>query len=108
MEDTQAYAVFLYDKALETLGDAIKPYLHEGKGGPHVLCREIDAGGALTEMTLDAQTSAGEPVQMQLMVPTSMVRMIISARSDETFGFGPRMPVPAGQLPPVSEEKPEN
>lgn len=106
MEDTQTYAVFLYPNAIETLGEAIKPYLQDGKGGPHVLCREIDAGGALTEMTLDARTTSGEPVQMTLMVPTGMVRMIVTARSDEAFGFGPRMPVPAEQLPPVGKDAP--
>jgi len=90
MEESRGYAVFLFPQALEALGEAIRPYLLDGPAGPHVLCREIDTAGALIEMTLEMQTSEGRPVSLELMVPTSMVRMIVSARSDEAFGFGPR------------------
>lgn len=100
MDDNNGYAVFFYPKALEALGDGIKPYLQGGKGGDHIVCREVDTGGSLIEMTLDAKTTAGETVQLELMVPTSMVLMIVSARTDEAFGFGPRIAVeearPAG------------
>lgn len=90
MNDTSGYAVFFFPQALEALGDAIKPYLQQGPGGTHLLCREIDTGGALIEMMLDGRASDGKAVAMELMVPTSMVRMIVSARSDGEFGFGPR------------------
>ncbi|KRA20078.1 MULTISPECIES: hypothetical protein [unclassified Lysobacter] len=90
MEESRGYAVFLFPQAMEALGEAIKPYLLDGPAGPHVLCREIDTAGALIEMTLEMQTSEGRPISLELMVPTSMVRMIVSARSDEAFGFGPR------------------
>ena len=100
MNDLNGYAVFFFPQALEALGDAIKPYLQEGKAGPHLLCREIDTGGALVEMTLDGRTPQGQQVDLELMVPTSMVRMIVSARGEEAFGFGPRTAVVA----PVVEE----
>ncbi|RDZ29129.1 hypothetical protein [Lysobacter silvisoli] len=90
MEESRGYAVFFFPQALEALGEAIKPYLLDSPGGPHVLCREIDTAGALIEMTLEMQTSEGRAVSLELMVPTNMVRMIVSARSDEAFGFGPR------------------
>jgi hypothetical protein len=36
------------------------------------------------------------------MVPTSMVRMIVSSQSDGSFGFGPRTAAaPVPELPPV-------
>jgi len=96
MNDLNGYAVFFFPQALEALGDAIKPYLQEGKAGPHLLCREIDTGGALVEMTLDGRTPNGQQVDLELMVPTSMVRMIVSARSDGEFGFYNRSkPAPA-------------
>ena len=91
MEDTNGYAVFFFPPALDALGEAIKPYLVEGPGGPHVLCREIDTGGAFIEMTLDGLAADGKTVELELMVPGNMVRMIVSARSDESFGFGPRL-----------------
>jgi len=93
MNDKNGYAVFFFPQALEALGDAIKPYLQAGSAGEHVVCREIDTGGALVEMTLDGQTTRGEAIQLELMVPTNMVRMVVSARSDEAFGFGPRIAV---------------
>lgn len=91
MDDSSGYAVFFFPPALEVLGEAIKPYLLDGPAGTHVLCREIDTGGALIEMTLDGVDADGKPVEMELMVPSNMVRMIVSARSDGAFGFGPRI-----------------
>jgi len=100
------YAVFLYPQALEILGEAIRPYLHDGPHGPHVLCGAIDTGGALVDLTLNGRTAEGQDVEIELMIPTGMVRMIVSARSDAMFGFGPRVnaPEPGGAsvaLPPT-------
>ena len=92
MNANVGYAVFFFPQALEALGEAIKPYLIDGPTGLHVLCREIDTGGALIEMTLDGQTADGRPMQIDLMVPQSMVRMVVSARDDGLFGFAPRAP----------------
>jgi hypothetical protein len=90
MNDANGYAVFFFPQALEALGEAIKPYLQDGPAGDHVVCNEIDTSGALIEMTMRGTTHAGKPVALELMVPTSMVRMIVSSQSDGTFGFGPR------------------
>lgn len=100
MDATQGYAVFFYEQALEVLGDAIKPYLVEGPAGVHVLCEEIDTGGALVEMTLAGRTVDGQVVEMELMVPSNMVRMVVSARSDGAFGFG-RRDGKAATVPPI-------
>ena len=106
MNETNGYAVFFFPQALEALGDAIKPYLQDSPAGPHVLCREIDTGGALIEMSLEGITSEGAAVQLELMVPGSMVRMIVSSQSDGSFGFGPRLrvqpPVVAPPAPPAT------
>lgn len=102
MNDSNGYAVFFFPQALEALGEAIKPYLQDGPMGQHVLCTEIDTGGALLEMTIEGQTSDGRTVMLDLMVPGSMVRMIVSSQSDAMFGFGPRVPlVPVTALPAV-------
>ena len=91
MNESNGYAVFFFPQALEALGEAITPYLQEGPAGAHVLCNEIDTGGALVEMTLHGRDSQNRDVALELMVPTSMVRMIVSTRSDESFGFGPKV-----------------
>lgn len=100
----QGYAVFLYPQALEILGEAIRPYLQDGPHGPHVMCSNIDTGGALIDMTLHGRSEDGHDVEIELMIPTGMVRMIVSARSDAVFGFGPRVYAPepgASVLPPT-------
>ena len=87
MNDNTGYAVFFFPPALEALGEAVKPYLREGPMGPHIPCREVDTGGSFVELTLEGQAAEGGHVAMELMVPSSMVRMIVSARSDNEFGF---------------------
>lgn len=104
LDEIQGYAVFLYPQALEVLGTAIRPYMQDGPHGPHVLCSAIDTGGALIEMTLEGRTPEGQAFAVELMIPANMVRMIVSARSDGVFGFGPRVIAEpaAGALPPAA------
>lgn len=105
MDGNDGYAVFFFPQALEALGEAIKPYLQEGPAGPHVVCNGIDTGGSLIEMTLKGTTNDGQQVDLELMVPSGMVRMIVSAHSDEVFGFGPHALKGAVQkVAPVAEE----
>jgi hypothetical protein len=92
MNDATVYAVFLHPQGLESLGAAIKPYLVEGPAGPHLLCAEVDSGGALFEMTLHGKDAQGKRVEVELMVPTGMVMLVVSVRRDESFGFGPTEP----------------
>lgn len=101
MNDANGYAVFFFPQALEALGEAIKPYIQDGPVGQHVLCNEIDTSGALVEMTMRGTTAQGQPVALELMVPTSMVRMIVSSQSGGSFGFGPRDGAAARTLPPI-------
>ena len=105
MDGNNGYAVFFFPQALEALGDAIKPYLQDGPAGQHVICTGIDTGGALIELTLNGKTTDGRQVEMELMVPSGMVRMIVSARSDELFGFGPHaLKSAVQQLVPIADE----
>ena len=108
MSDFNGYAVFFFPNAIEALGDAIKPYLQDSPGGPHILCRDIDVGGALAQLTLEGRTTDGRELDLELMFPTSMVRMIVSARSDPSFGFGPRTAVQAAaaKAPLIDDEAP--
>ncbi len=107
MDDNNGYAVFFFPQALEALGDAIQPFLQDGPAGPHVACHTVDTGGAFIEMTLEGRTPEGKPVSLELMVPSGMVRMIVSTHSDEMFGFGlhafskPAVPLPV--LGPTAE-----
>lgn len=90
MKGTSGYAVFFFPQALEILGDAIRPYLAPGLGESYLLCKEIDTGGALVEMTLEGQAEDGKSVNIELLVPVSMIKMVVSARGDDLFGFVPR------------------
>jgi hypothetical protein len=99
MNGNTGYAVFFFPQALEALGDAIKPYLTNQPEGPHIFCREIDTSGAFTEMTLVGKDAEGHDVQVELMVPGSMIRMIVSAQNESIFGFGPRAATIASSTP---------
>jgi hypothetical protein len=99
MNGNTGYAVFFFPQALEALGDAIKPYLTGQADGPHLFCKEIDTGGAFTEMTLVGKDAEGHEVQVELMVPGSMIRMIVSAQNESLFGFGPRAAAAAPSTP---------
>ena len=103
MNEAHGYFVFFHPQALEALGDPIKPYLLGEGDNRHVLCREVDTAGSLIEMTVAGQTQDGRTVQIELMVPGAMVRMIVSAHGDEEFGFRPRFGIgtPVQSLPPV-------
>ncbi|WP_226470018.1 hypothetical protein [Luteimonas panaciterrae] len=105
MNDSNGYAVFFFPQALEALGEAIKPYLQDSPAGPHVVCNEIDTGGALIEMTLHGRSSEGRELALELMVPTGMVRMVVSTHSDGLFGFTPRMAEAAASTATVSAPK---
>lgn len=101
MTGRDGYAVFFFPQALEALGDAIKPYIQDNPAvGPHVPCDEVDTAGALIEMTLKGRMPTGDHVELELMVPSSMVRMIVSRQSGGVFGFGPRS-YEAAALPPM-------
>ena len=107
MNESEGYVVYFFPQALEALGDAIKPYLREGPGGEHVLCHEVDTAGSLIGMTIEANTPDGRLVSLELMIPQAMVKMIVSARSDASFGFSPRVaPALMASLPPVSQSAP--
>ena len=103
MNEPQGYAVYFFPQALEALGEAIKPFLLDGPAGPHIACVEIDTGGAFIEMTLQGTTREGKPLSLELMVPSGMVRMVVSTQSEAAFGFGLRQAPVAS--PPVSPEQ---
>jgi hypothetical protein len=88
MNDNNGYAVFFFPQALEALGDAVRPFLQDGPAGPHIACHSIDTGGAFIEMTLEGRNQEGREISLELMVPSGMVRMVVSTHSDEVFGFG--------------------
>ena len=97
MSDKPIYAVFLHPQGIEALGEAIKPYLSESPNGPHLICSELDTGGALCEMLLVGKDAAGKTVEVELMLPLGMIMLVVSVRHDDgTFGFKARgMAAPA-------------
>jgi len=89
MAEHHTYAVYFHPQALDVLGDAITPYLSDGPSGKYILCREIDTGGAFCEMQIGGTSADGKPIDVELMVPTGMIRLVISTTAAEIdFGFG--------------------
>ena len=80
MADRSAFAVFLHQQAIDALGAAIKPYLIDSPAGPHLQCVEVDGGGALFEMTLVGKNAEGRAVEVELMLPIGMVKLVVQKR----------------------------
>ena len=87
MGDSSLYAVYLFPQAAEALGEAVKPYFVDGAGGPHLLCADVDASGSLFEMGIPGKKKDGTPIQVELMVPHAMVKLVMSLHGDHEFGF---------------------
>jgi hypothetical protein len=82
------YAVFFFPQGLEALGPAITPYLSEGPAGPHMLCHEVDTGGAFCEFTIRGKSDDGRDVEVELLIPAQMIRLIASVQTDSPgWGF---------------------
>lgn len=87
MTDTTSYNVFIHEGALEALGAAIKPYLSNGPEGPHLVCKEVDSSGAFFEVALEVFDATGAKIAHELMIPSAMIRLVVSMHSDSAFGF---------------------
>jgi len=87
MPDAPNYAVFFFPQAVEALGEPIKPYLRDAPAGQHIVCTEIDASGPLFGMTLIGQGAHGQPLHLEIMVPTSMVKLVMSMHGEHEIGF---------------------
>ena len=77
MSDDTQYAVYLHSGALESLGDAIKPYLTNGPNGAYIICHDLDTGGALCEMCVDVKNAEGKSTRTEVMVPVGMIRLVL-------------------------------
>jgi hypothetical protein len=87
MVETKYYAVFLFPQALENIGEAIKPYLRAGPPDVHLIASQIDAGGPLFGMILPGQGPEGQVIEIEIMVPHNFVRLVMSVRGEQAFGF---------------------
>ena len=82
------YAVYFHPNALDALGEAIKPYLTPGANGEHIVCTDLDTGGALCEMTVETKSPEGKITRTEVMVPVGMIRLVLSVDGNEDpFGF---------------------
>ena len=83
------YLVYLHPGAITDLGDAIKAYLTDSPSGQYVQCTDLDTGGALCEMKVQGKSGADKLVEIEIMVPVAMIRLVISSPEGERdFGFG--------------------
>ncbi|HJU40686.1 MAG TPA: hypothetical protein VJ724_14040 [Tahibacter sp.] len=87
MTETSSYAVYLFPQALEALGDPVKPYVQQGPGGEHIVCAEIDVSGPLFGLTLSGRDAQGRESELEIMIPHSMVKLVMSIHSEHGFGF---------------------
>ena len=88
MSEQRIYLVYFHVQSLDVLGDAIKPYLTDAAEGKHLRCNEIDSGGGFFQCQLAGTDPEGKPLDVDLLVPASMIRLVVSASGSEIeFGF---------------------
>ncbi len=88
MSQQRIYAVYFHPGALETLGDAIALYLTDAPEGKHLRCKEIDSAGGFFEVTLAGTDAGGKPLDVDMLVPSGMIRLVVSGSGSEVeFGF---------------------
>ena len=88
MSEQRIYLVYIHVQSLDVLGDAIKAYLTDAPEGKHLRCKEIDSGGGFFQCALAGTDANGKPLDVDLLVPASMIRLVVSASASEIeFGF---------------------
>ena len=87
MSDAPKHAVYLFPQALETLGEAVTPFLQEGPHGQHFLCEEIDSGGSLFGMTITTKSAEGALAEIEILIPSAMVRLVLSTQPELDIGY---------------------
>jgi hypothetical protein len=88
VSEQRIYAVYFHIASLDVLGDAITPYLTDAPEGKHLRCKEIDSAGGFFQSSLAGTSADGKPLDVDLLVPSSMIRLVVSASSSEIeFGF---------------------
>ena len=89
MAEQRIYAVYFHTQSLDVLGEAIKPYLTDAPEGKHLRCKEIDNVGGFFQVALAGTGADGKPLDVDILVPSNMVRLVLSASGAEIeFGFG--------------------
>lgn len=89
---TGRYSVYLVDKAADALGPIVAPFLKKDDSGDHFIASEVDTGGSFCELTLHGQSAEGTPLNVEIMIPMGMIRLIISDTLQERIGFQAREP----------------
>lgn len=85
--DLPSVAVLLFPQAVEAIAGALGGHIRDGELGPHILCRQVNTNGPYFEMVFDGKDAAGNAVEMQVMVPHGYIRLVMSVRGDDSFGF---------------------
>ena len=88
MAEQRIYAVYFHSPSLDVLGDAVKPYLTDAPEGKHLRCKEIDSAGGFFECELAGAGPDGKPLDVDMLIPSSMIRLVVSLSGSEIdFGF---------------------
>lgn len=97
--ENPSVAVLLFPQAVEAIGGALGGHIRDGDLGPHILCRQVNANGPYFEMLFDGQDAAGRSVEMEVMVPHGYIRLVMSVRGEDSFGFARMRQVKTSEVP---------
>lgn len=87
---TSVQGVLLTDEAYTLLGLAIAPYTHVGRVGRYIYCESASQDGAFLTMKFrPSDYSTPIDIPMQISVPLSFVKLIVTGITKSTVGFAP-------------------
>lgn len=81
--------VLLFESAFEILGDALTPYVREGRIGKFIYCAQAVQNGSFIDMTFEpSQTTGGVKDRMVISIPVGYVKFMATGARAETLPPG--------------------
>ena len=81
-------AVLLIDEAYRLLGDAIAPYVKEGRSGKYMYCMTAAQNGSFLDMTFHPSQCDGSVADIMIVsVPLQFVKFMATGASGNALGF---------------------
>ncbi len=81
-------AVILTDDGYKSLGELIKPYLHEGNICTYIHCLSAEQNGSFLEMQISPDACSGKVLdKMSISVPIGFVLFMASGINKLPIGF---------------------
>lgn len=84
------FGVLLFEEGWKELGEALKPYEHEGPIGKYLYCRKLEVNGPFVELTFTPeQVESPIEEEMTAWILTAFIKFVATASkaNEKVIGF---------------------